>query len=514
MSRTHTGRRIIVVLVWAGLIQLAGCATTTPRADGDRAGMQQKGYLQAWKDASRKQADDALADDAKPAPEPKLLPMTHFSAGALYEKQGCLPKAIEQYQKAVELNPQFSGAHARLGLCYTKMGQFRFAIEALTRAAEQQPRSATIWNNLGFAQLAAGNPIAAQASLAKALAIAPTYGRSRTNMAMALVRQGRDNDALSNLETVAPDYIALYDLGSMQMATGRCQEAKASFDKALAVRSEFPAAQKALEQAIAKLPAAPATQPTGTAALAPATRPSTAIAEATPLPCPAPAIASTPEAPAALAQAPATQPVQLPAAPAVTAWKQIEPGPLTVHDIAMVSMEPADAMALIETMTGWNQLPFIVDQPQDAQETAAAPAGSPAAEPVAAPVDSPRQAAVAGLLLCPPSLSAGSLLAGREGLGWIDPTVAMLLPNASKWHCQIEHDLAMQRQVAPVTSVADVDLVSLEWFAWCQTMDTLHADVQDLSPLELVPLMRKWMTLMDHMRDTWKTSAPAIAMAE
>lgn len=482
------------LLLLAGMALTAGCAASNARDSAQRDPRQQD-LLKAWKDASKRQAEEVDAEDAKPLPEPRLQPMTHFSAGALYEKQGCYAMAIEQYRKAIELNPAFAGAHNRLGLCYTKTGQFRLAVEVLTKASELRPKSVAVWNNLGFAQLAAGNPVAAESSLAKALAIQPMYERARTNMALALARQGRDQDALSHLEVVSPDYIALYNLGSMQLAAGRAEQARSSFEQALKVRTEFPAARRGLDQATARLALAPATQPalvagTAQAARAPSTRPSAAIAEAS--------------------RAEQTT-VATPVAP-----PQTSPAPPAADSLA--ASTPADGEGVAS------------DAGTADKDTARAEAYAPNEDPAQTcaannePASVAGQSGAQGLLTGAVPLAAGSMLAGCEGTGWIDPAIALLAPDLAAWpnqtHASAEDqilrmasDLATRDLCRPAPSVADMDLVSLQWFAWRQATETLQVDVQSLPEHRLVQVMRKWLMALEQLQDLARPAYPAVAMA-
>jgi tetratricopeptide (TPR) repeat protein len=274
------------VLVLAGVVLTTGCADSSRQAAMRGPG---KELAKQWAKAARQPID---IEDAKPEPEPKLLPMTHFSAGNLFEKQGSYAQAIEQYRKAVELNAGFAAAYGRLGLCYMKVGQYDRAAQALKRAADLQPASAQLCNNLGFACLAQKNYAQAESWFGKALLAKPGYARARLNMAITLVQLKRDAEALGHLLVVVPEPIAQYNLGAMQLAVGRPVEARASFERALSLQADFPAASKGLTESLARLtqlPTAPLVAPvTGQAGSAPAAAAACEHTNATPAAAPLP----------------------------------------------------------------------------------------------------------------------------------------------------------------------------------------------------------------------------------
>ena len=160
------------ILVLGACTLASGCAANNDKQSAMKG--PGKDLARQWAQAA-KQPAEADVQDAEPAPEPKLLPLTHFRAGNLYEKQGNCLQAIEQYRKAVELNTTFAAGYARLGLCYTKVGQYDLAIQALKRACDLQPASPQLWNNLGYAYMARQNYRAAEECLGKAVLARPGF---------------------------------------------------------------------------------------------------------------------------------------------------------------------------------------------------------------------------------------------------------------------------------------------------------------------------------------------------
>ena len=67
--------------------------------------------------------------------------------------EGRLDKAIEDYTKAIELNPQHANAYHNRGLAWSKKGDRDKAIEDYNKAIELNPQYADAYNNRGNAWL-------------------------------------------------------------------------------------------------------------------------------------------------------------------------------------------------------------------------------------------------------------------------------------------------------------------------------------------------------------------------
>jgi tetratricopeptide (TPR) repeat protein len=69
---------------------------------------------------------------------------------ALFQK-GQVDDAIAQYQKAVEINPNYVQAHYNLGLALFQKGQLDEAVAEFQKAVEINPNDADAHSNLGNA---------------------------------------------------------------------------------------------------------------------------------------------------------------------------------------------------------------------------------------------------------------------------------------------------------------------------------------------------------------------------
>jgi len=200
-----------------GLLLVTGCA--------------KPGFEASRKKLIRNQAmrsPKAALFDAEP---PQILPETHFAAGRMFEAQGDVAKAIEQYQKTIAVSHTHVAAHHRLGLIYSELGRHDAAIEMFRRAVELKPDNAVLRNNLGFELMFERDWKGALEQLTQAIRLEPDFARAHINMGMTLSRMNRFDDALAHFRTVLPETDAQYNLGLMYRAAQRYDEAAKTFEQ-------------------------------------------------------------------------------------------------------------------------------------------------------------------------------------------------------------------------------------------------------------------------------------------
>jgi Flp pilus assembly protein TadD len=97
---------------------------------------------------------------------------SQFDAGNEYFRQGNLEKAVEAYQKTIELDPTNQGAYVNLGVAYYQQEKFDLAEAQYRKALELKPDDGEVAYNLGALYLQQalmkGDP-PDQAGLAKAV---------------------------------------------------------------------------------------------------------------------------------------------------------------------------------------------------------------------------------------------------------------------------------------------------------------------------------------------------------
>lgn len=140
-----------------------------------------------------------------------------------------LSGAFENYQKAIQLNPNNATAHYWLGTHpLTASGQRDRAVAEIKRALELDPLSIATNAFLGYAYLYQGRVEEGAAQLRKALEMDGSFYFARYNLGIALELQGMFPDALAEYQkaiSLSDDPFSLALLGHLYGQLGRKDEA-------------------------------------------------------------------------------------------------------------------------------------------------------------------------------------------------------------------------------------------------------------------------------------------------
>jgi len=109
--------------------------------------------------------------------------------------RGRYAEAVEEYMKAVAVQPQDAGVHNKLGICYQYLQNGVMAQREYERALELRPSYAEAWNNLGTLEQSRRRFKQAERAYKKALALKPGLATSWKNIGHAYVALGRIQDA-------------------------------------------------------------------------------------------------------------------------------------------------------------------------------------------------------------------------------------------------------------------------------------------------------------------------------
>lgn len=117
----------------------------------------------------------AVEKPMEKAPPPIETAETYFSRGVESSQKGDFRKAISDYNKAIDVNPEFVVAYLNRGYSYSRMGELDKAIADYTRAIELNPRYAIAYHNRGFVYRKIGDYDRAILDFTKAIEIDPKY---------------------------------------------------------------------------------------------------------------------------------------------------------------------------------------------------------------------------------------------------------------------------------------------------------------------------------------------------
>jgi tetratricopeptide (TPR) repeat protein len=175
---------------------------------------------------------------ASRAPTPRLL----FDLGLAFNTLNRHQKALDSFDLAIQLQPDFFEAHGNRGAMLAALGCNVDAIESYRKALAINPNFADAHCNLGSVLTQLQRYDEALASLDRALALRPDYPDALYNRGNALKPLKRYQEALASYDraiALQPDHADAHNnRGQVLRELERYDEAMASYDRALALRPQ------------------------------------------------------------------------------------------------------------------------------------------------------------------------------------------------------------------------------------------------------------------------------------
>lgn len=176
--------------------------------------------------------------------------IAHNNLGRAYEVDGRLDEAIEQYQLAIRIKPDFFLANYNLGGVLLDVGQFENAIVVYRRTIKLAPNVASVYYNYGNALFHKGNIEEAADKYLHTLSIDPKYLDAHFNLGVIRAKQNRTSEAVLEYQQELllnnRNARCYNNLGVLYMRSGQTSKAISNFRTALMIDST-------LEESIAYL---------------------------------------------------------------------------------------------------------------------------------------------------------------------------------------------------------------------------------------------------------------------
>ena len=166
-----------------------------------------------------------------------------YNLAVIQKELGHINSSINNYEKAIAIKPAYPDAHNNLGNIFLKTRQLDTAIDHFEWAVAFKPDFFEAYNNLGLVHLEKNQINKAIKNFKKAITINPKYSEAYINLGQSLKDLGQMNNAVKcykELLTVNPNFVKGYlSIGIAYKAQGLIDKAIKNLEKALSIDSSF-----------------------------------------------------------------------------------------------------------------------------------------------------------------------------------------------------------------------------------------------------------------------------------
>jgi hypothetical protein len=132
--------------------------------------------------------------------EPVSIPEAYFKRGNAFRQRGRLDRTIEDYNRAIALDPSFEQVYVNRGAIFGVTGQFDKAIKDFTTALSLDPAQYTAVINRGYAFIETGQFDKALEDFDKAVALNPADANAYLNRGIVHLKTGSKERAASDFQ--------------------------------------------------------------------------------------------------------------------------------------------------------------------------------------------------------------------------------------------------------------------------------------------------------------------------
>ena len=168
--------------------------------------------------------------------------LAYLNRGLAYFSQGDYQRAIDDYNKALKINPQSALAYSNRGLAYLSRGDYQQAIDDFNQVLKIDPQFANAYLNRGIAYLARRDYQQAIDDFNRVLKIDPQFANAYLNRGSAYDEQGDYQQAIDDYNRalkINPQSANAYlNRGTAYQKQGNYQQAIDDYNQALKINPQ------------------------------------------------------------------------------------------------------------------------------------------------------------------------------------------------------------------------------------------------------------------------------------
>lgn len=163
--------------------------------------------------------------------------------GDAYKGQKNIQQAISDFDKAIEINPNFEEAYNNRGIAYKDQGNIQQAISDYSRAIKANPNVAIAYNNRGNAHISQGDIQQAISDYGRAIEINSNFEDAYNNRGNVYLGQGNIQQAISDLNRaieINPNFEKAYNnRGDAHCQQGNLIQAISDYSRAIGINPDL-----------------------------------------------------------------------------------------------------------------------------------------------------------------------------------------------------------------------------------------------------------------------------------
>jgi tetratricopeptide (TPR) repeat protein len=157
----------------------------------------------------------------------------HYSFASYLQKRGKHRLAIQEFRKAIRIDPIYAVAYNGLGVSYDALGKYPRAVQAYRTALALKPGLGYALNNLGYSYILQGNIDSAIKVLKRAVALNRNNRQYHNNLALAYSKKGLCDAAFNEFKAAEGEAKAHFNVAQIYYEHREYKKARKHYEKSL-----------------------------------------------------------------------------------------------------------------------------------------------------------------------------------------------------------------------------------------------------------------------------------------